>query len=265
MKLEALVWGILKRKSEREFLFCILSDCSNQQLIFFNIVISTLPSQNRTWVERCQNLINKFNLPGKNKQLRTFRDDIYSRMKIPGGLLPYFHFLIKFCICRTIPKWNCVKMSQISNIKTIRNCVIKIGSGALYLQVFFLYSISDKQHIILVLHSCKMAKFRFPSIYCCATPLWYGNPLPNLGRNLGSWGSKKSGFTLKCQIGHNLPLNRAAKRFSSISGTFEFTHQQKMTHCLHTHFHLQLSFAHHQPIVFKWFAQASRQVSTVEL
>ena len=81
------------------------------------IVILTLPSHNRTWVERCQNLINKFNLPGKNKQLGTFRDDIYSGMKIPGGLLPYFHFLIKFCICRTVPKWNCVNMSQISNIK----------------------------------------------------------------------------------------------------------------------------------------------------
>ena len=136
-------------------------------------------------------------------------------------------------------------MSQISNIKKIRNCVIKIGSGALYLQVFFLYSISDKQHIILVLHSCKMAKFRFPSIYCCPTPLWYGNPLPNLGRNLGSWGSKKSGFTLKCQIGHNLPLNSAAKRFSGVSGTtqfsFKLSHRQKMTDCLHTHFHLQVS------------------------
>ena len=153
-------------------------------------------------------------------------------------------------------------MSQISNIKkTIRNCVIKIGSGALYLQVFFLYSISDKQHIILVLHSCKMAKFRFPSIYCCPTPLWYGNPLPNLGRNLGSWGSKKSGFTLKCQIGHNLPLNSAAKGFSSVSGTFEFSHRQKMMH-LHAHFPLQVSFAHHQPIVFKWFAQASCHMST---
>ena len=90
-----------------------------------------------------------------------------------------------------------------------------------------------------------MAKFRFPSIYCCPTPLWYGNPLPNLGRNLGSWGSKKSGFTLKCQIGHNLPLNSAAKRFSGVSGTtqfsFKLSHRQKMTDCLHTHFHLQVS------------------------
>ena len=158
-------------------------------------------------------------------------------MKIPGGLLPYFHFLIKFCICRTIPKWNCVKMSQISNIKTIRNCVIKIGSGALYLQVFFLYSISDKQHIILVLHSCKMAKFRFPSIYCCATPLWYGNPLPNLGRNLGSWGSKKSGFTLKCQIGHNLPLNSPAKRFSLLFLIDKKCHIV----CAHTFLYIQVS------------------------
>ena len=145
--------------------------------------------------------------------------------KFPEDFCPTFISWLNFesyiylCICQTVPKWNYVKMSQISNIKTTRNCVIKNGSGALYLQVFFLYSISDKQHIILVLHSCKMAKFRFPSIYCCPTPLWYGNPLPNLGRNLGSWGSKKSGFTLKCQIGHNLPLNSAAKGFSSVSGT----------------------------------------------
>ena len=33
-------------------------------------------------------------------------------------------------------------------------------------------------------------------------------------------------------------------------------------HCLHAHFPLQVSIAHLQPIVFKWFAQASCHMST---